>query len=210
MKRVCFPVAVLWLVCVLTISCRGGSQYAVATSYKSNDEIKPYTQPYSDAYLLFGSATLETKLVTKVTPGSVQYDFLKGDTLIDKEQYRYNEKEFQYVGNENEVFTPGIPLLKYPFNVGDSWEWAGTYRWANLEREAVAIIKTQKEKIGTVIGEFDTIKVSVELTISAEMKTPSIQSFIFWIAPNKGIVQREFQNSGSREPMPVNNNSVNQ
>lgn len=184
----------------LAVSC---FQRGIAEQYASNREVMPQLLPYERAYLLMVGAVIESEMRAKTTANTVEFDFVSNGTTMDSEKYSFSDDFFAYVGDQGQVFEPGIPLMKYPYRKGDSWKWSGDYRLINSEvqKKATAKVKTQEESINTVLGQFATIKVTVELSIETDQTNPATQKLEFWIAPNKGIIKRDFLYGGGREPM---------
>lgn len=180
-----------------------GQGTAVSKRYASSNELQPGTVPYDDAYLIFGGVPVETKLTSKHGEGTFAMFFESNGAVIDEERYGFDDTTFRYLGNQDEAFEPGITLLRFPFDVGESWSWSGTYKLGPEKRKAEAAIKTSSQRLNTVAGEFDTVQVSVVLKIESGAVEPVTQKLTFWFAPKHGIVRREFQYSTTREPMPA-------
>lgn len=164
-------------------------------------DMQPFVEPYSRAYILTGSPVV-TEVKTEKSVGQVQFDFLLYGTALDEEIYVYDDTFFRYVGSRIEEFDPGIPLLKFPFTVGDKWDWSGVYKTGGTERKAGAAIATSAEKLTTVGGEFSTVRVDVELSLESGAPESAKRKLTFWCAPKRGIVRREFQFGTTREPTP--------
>jgi hypothetical protein len=195
-----FAVSLGVLGCLRT-AANGASQH-----YAKIDDLQPYVEPYSRAYILTGSP-VETKVVTEKAPGEVSFKFFAlsqstDEEPLDDESYTYGEDAFCYAGNMGEQYEPDLPLLKFPLKVGDSWDWKGTHVLGGVERKATAKVTTSHDMLNTVAGEFSTVRSVVELAIETGTKDKSKYKLTFWFAPKKGVVRREFEFSTTREPVP--------
>jgi hypothetical protein len=179
-----------------------GKSVEVAKRYGSADELQPDAVPYKDAFLIFGGKPVATTLTASKKEGGISFRFETSDATLDEENYEFDSTTFRYAGNEGESFDPGIPLLRFPFDVGEDWTWAGTYRLGPEDRKATAVITTVSERLNTVAGEFGTVRSTVELSIESGTDEPVKQKLTFWFAPKHGVVRREFQYGTTREPMP--------
>lgn len=166
------------------------------------DDFQPYVQPYSRAYILVPTP-IETEVVTEKGTGTVRFKFMYHDEAMDEEAYAFTDTQFLYTGNATDSYEPGIPLAKFPLGVGESWDWAGVYRYTGQDRKAKARVSTSGEKLKTVAGEFDTVRVEVELEIASGAQKPATDRLTFWLAPKRGVVRRESEFGYTREPMPV-------
>lgn len=205
MQTVALIVAAIAATVGVPTACKHGE---VAGRYERNSQINPQRLPYSDAYFLPVGIIVETVMSSDESPGAVDFALTSKGTLIDVEHYRYDETSFNYIGNDDETFEPGIPLLKYPFSVGDEWKWSGLYKFGGKDRKASAKIKTTSEVLNTVVGQFSTIKVTADLEIESGIGSIVQFPLVFWIAPDKGIIKREFPYSGTREPMPLKTSAL--
>lgn len=172
-----------------------------AQSFSKMSDMQPFVEPYANAYILAGQP-VETELKCEKAPGTVQFDFVAYGTLIDRESYAYDDDTFRYLGSEVDAFVPGIPLLKFPFTVGDKWDWTGEYQGAGRVVKSSAEVTTEAEVLKTVAGEFSTVKVEVQIARESGAKEPAMWRHTFWFAPKRGIVRREIEFGMAREPMP--------
>lgn len=204
--------ALTFTVSLAVMGCFGSKHGAAKGDlFVSNEELQTYALPYSNAYLILGGTPHETKMVSDKTSSKVSFTLSAHGTALDEENYSFDSKAFNYLGNKSYgEFSPGISILKFPFNVGDSWEWSGTYLFGGKDRAASANVSTDAEKLNTVAGEFNAVKVTVALEIESGGMSPVKQDLVFWFAPNRGLVRREFEYSGTREPMPPETASARQ
>ncbi len=184
------------------LGCLKGTGHSTGhQQFSKIGDMQPFVEPYSHAYILTGSP-VATEVKTSKSQGHLRLDFMLHGSALDEEIYVYDDAFFRYTGSRLEEFDPGIPLLKFPFSVGDKWTWKGEYRTGGTVRKASAEIKTSPEKLATVGGEFSTVRTDVILSMESGSQTMATRKLTFWFAPKRGIVRREFQDGTTREPMP--------
>ena len=184
------------------LGCLKANSEQVAKRYESAEELQPYATPYENAFLIAAGSPIETTVTANRADGRVEFLFTSNGVVLENEVYEYDVKSFRFMGKSSDQFTPGIPLLHFPLNLGDDWTWSGTNHFGKTDRKASATIKTREEKLNTVAGEFGTVRVDVSLSIESGSAKPVERLLSFWFAPRKGIVRREFENDYTREPMP--------
>lgn len=189
---------------LFTLGCLGGSSSnSVAQSYQKIDEIQPTALPYERAYVIFAGNPVPTQCSSVRGEGTVEFSFQNEvGTVFDVERYEFDEGAFRFVGTGFESYNPGIPILRFPFDVGEEWTWAGTYESGTDAREATAKVRTANERLNTVVGEFATVRTTVDLSIESGAAKPVEHKLVFWTAPKKGIIRREMKFGTTREPMP--------
>jgi len=165
------------------------------------DDMRPHVLPYDEANIIYGGTPVKATVRAVNRPGEVDFYFEAHDRVFDKELYSYDESTFRYRGNSDETYTPGIPLLRFPFDVGDSWTWAGTFNWGGRDRDAEAKISTASERLNTLAGEFSTVVVTVEVEVESGGPEPAPYELKFWFVPEYGLVRREFAYGTTREPI---------
>ena len=169
--------------------------------FANSDEMRAHALPYDQAYIIYGGTPVQASIQAVNRPGEVDFNLEAHDQVLDRELYSYDDKSFRYRGSNTESYSPGIPLLRFPFEVGDSWTWAGTFNWGGRDRDAQANISTASERLNTLAGEFGTVAVTVEVEVESGGSEPAVYELLFWFAPERGLVRREFAHSTTREPM---------
>ena len=170
--------------------------------FSDAEAIQAHSLPYTRAYINYQGMLTESKVSAISRTGEVDFLFEVDDQIHIKESYSYDEKTFRYLGDADEHYSPGITLLQFPFDTGDSWQWSGQYSFDETQYDSKAEIKTASERLTTLAGEYDTIVVTCNLEIDSGSLSPVLKELKFWIVPGKGIVRREIQFGASREPMP--------
>jgi hypothetical protein len=188
------------------LGCLKSAEQSSARVFDTIEDLQPYVEPYKAAYINHGGTPISTNIKTEKSDGKVSFRFHQGNeaTPTEVEEYAFNDREFLYLGNLDERYEPGIPLLKFPLRVGDKWEWSGAYNWGGASRKATAVVTTATEPLNTVVGEFRAVRSVVELSVETGSKDLHRHKLTFWFAPKRGIVRREFEFSTTREPMPAN------
>lgn len=98
-----------------------------------------------------------------------------------------------------ESFEPGIPILKFPSSVGDSWTWSGKIKIVGRSIEAEAEIKTRSESVRFVSGQANPIVSEINLKLNDGSPTPAQRRLTIWVVKGEGPVKRDFGNQ-IREP----------
>ncbi|MCH8979360.1 MAG: hypothetical protein IH945_08985 [Armatimonadetes bacterium] len=184
---------------------KGADQGQDPARFSKSEDMRAYALPYDQAYIIYGGTPVQASVQAVNRPGEVDFSFEAHDEVLDMELYSYDDKTFRYRGSSTETYTPGILLLRFPLEVGDSWTWAGTFRWGDRERPAKAKISTASERLNTLAGEFGTVAVTVEVEVETGGKEPATYELLFWFAPERGLVRREFAHGTTREPMASTN-----
>jgi hypothetical protein len=203
-KTAIYTGGAVFALCLAVLGClrASGQSAAVSQRYVKSDELQPGATPYSEAYVIFGGHPVPTTVTAERQDGNVVLRFIAFDRAMDEERYALDETTFRYLGNVEDAFDPGIPLLRFPLDVGDKWTWSGTNVLGGQVRKASADVSTSQDRLNTVAGEFDTVRVAVQLSIESGSAEPVSRLLTFWFAPKRGVVRREFEMSTTREPMP--------
>lgn len=171
------------------------------TQYTAQD-MQAHKLPYTKAYINYGGSLAETNVSAVNRSGEVDFLFMVDGTLHERESYKYDDESFRFAGDAGDKYSPGITLLKFPFNAGDEWTWSGAYRIGDQEdKSASAKITTSSERLATLAGEYDTVMVVVDLEIESGSINPVHKELKFWFVPGTGLIRREIEHSTSREPM---------
>lgn len=192
-------------VSIWILGCSNSSKSGIASggTFSAFEQMQPQTLPYARAYLILGGTPEETIIETVSRTGEVDFNLLIEDTIVEQEFYGYDDKSFRFLGNTHERFEPGIPLLRFPMKAGEDWSWGGKYTFAEREMDAEATISTELDTIDTLAGQFETVLVIVNVEVDADAVEPVKFERKFWFVPKRGIIRREFEHSGTREPMPA-------
>ena len=159
------------------------------------------------ATIRLAGTAIEVELLEEREGSEVTYEWVyripedeEAITSIEKEQYSTANNTFALVAGPAESFDPPIPLIKFPFAIGDNYEWKGTHRLGVTEKPASATINTQTDTLNLSVGKFEVVLVTVNLNVQTGNPAGTDSIFKFWFKPGDGIVKREFGVSSSREP----------
>jgi hypothetical protein len=92
---------------------------------RSASELKPDALYSDKAELILSDLTLPVDMARRVEGENVLFEFSTGAVIVDTEVYQSTTKVFGLMKMNMESYDPAIVLLKFPMNVGDSWEWKG-------------------------------------------------------------------------------------
>lgn len=119
----------------------------------------------------------------------------------DREVYTVQPNEFDLQQGVSETYTPPLPLLKFPMNVGDTWAWKGTLSTGVPPPPATATIETSADKVYLKDrGNVDAVKVTVNLLIEGGGPDKVQRTLSLWFVKDLGPVKREFGKESSRLP----------
>ncbi|MGE0002373.1 MAG: hypothetical protein AB7F50_05940 [Fimbriimonadaceae bacterium] len=125
---------------------------------------------------------------------------LAHDETLEEESYVVGESEFLFESLSGERFQPPIPIVRFPFKVGDGWDWTGEAYLGPNGRAATAKVTTNRDQLNLASGNLDTVQVSINLVVQTSKTVNADRKLQFWIKPKAGIVRREFGSSSLREP----------
>lgn len=95
------------------------------------------------------------------------------------------------------VFSPAIPLVRYPLTEGQSLLWSGSFRYNGQTFPATAFNRVSAiEPVVTGQGTLLACRIDTQILVSmgdaAPLKFPTVR----WLAPGVGFVRRGFMDSG--------------
>lgn len=184
---------------VKTLASGTGATYAKAS------DLNLAQAPYDEANMILLGIVIPVSLTVKSGKGTVEFvlDMEDEDGVFDVEYYEYDDKSFSFVGNIDETYEPAIPLARFPFTVGDAWSWKGVSKFAGFTRKATATVRTGTETLNLAGGHYETVVITIELSVEADSAKPAVHEMTFWVSPEHGIVRRDFDFKSAREPRPI-------
>ena len=188
----------LWVVALvfLLFGCRS-SQLRLTREDFQNEQ-----KGESQAFLKLPNGTkLPVTVIHSITGDTVQVSINTQGEELEQEQYRLTDSEFDLVRADTDVFSPPIPLLKFPSSPGPSWDWKGTAKEGATDRSATAAVASSQLVLlfGDTRERVD--KVIVHLSIDSGTPVPAKRDLSFWFIEGRGLVKREFGAGSTRSPL---------
>ena len=173
---------------------RDGSQ---ARTIETPADLQPGAAPGSKANLVLKDIQIPVTVTHKTKDNEVILTLETAGVPFEIERYLNEPKQFSFVGLQladteasGEFYQPPVPLLKFPMNIGDSWEWSGKSVSGDQPHKGRAKITTSSQT--------SLVKVQVDLELESGGPNPAKRTLTFWFSPGKGVVKREFGESSSR------------
>lgn len=180
---------------------------AIPETYASGNDLKPDATPPKEANLLLGGSLIEVELREARDGDKVTFNWIAppiGDgseiVEIEGETYQNANSTFSFVAGPAESYEPAIPLVKFPFTIGDTWEWTGKQTLGRTQRPARATVSSAVEELNTPVGLFATVRITVDLIVESGTPGGTETQFKFWFKPGEGLIKRELGKSSTREP----------
>lgn len=173
---------------------------SIPQEYSNAEALKPEATPYKLANLILGGTKIPVELKEELKDNKISWIWLTQNTEIEKEVYISTPQNFSLSAGPAESFNPAIPLLKFPFKVGDSYTYKGAQTYGKVKRDATAKITSTNDILNTEMGVFETVLVTIDLNVASGSPGGTNSSFKFWFSPGKGIIKREFGFNSSRLP----------
>jgi hypothetical protein len=203
------PVAGLLLIALASAGCRlpgaatanGATPGDYAPRYAQPRDLQPDAAPGDEAELVLAGTRLPVELRHSQQAEMLTLELLAHGELLEREVYRSLPEEFGLVEASKERYDPPLPLLRFPLQIGETWEWSGTMEMAASPRPVTATVATASDKLYLGEAPTEAVKVSVHLAIDAGPNLPPAKrELTFWFAPGRGLVRREFGAASHREP----------
>lgn len=175
---------------------------AVAKTFANAESLRPDVAPYTSARLLLAGTPLTVSMARSQKNDIVSFDLIARKEVLEVERYQLDENGFRFASLSDEKFVPPIPLVRYPFTVGESWHWSGTAGLGPNEKKATAELTSASETVNLAGGVHGCVVIVANLVVASPGGTDSKRTLRFWIEPKKGIIKREFGFSSTREPRP--------
>ena len=177
-------------------SCMRTPEPVVATLFGRFD-LKPDSAPPREAILALAGTEIPIT-VERDKQGSTVHLLLRAkDDVLEDEFYTDTNDAFSFVEGGGETYSPAIPLITYPGRVGEVAKWRGEVDGTSAVAEIVG------KRIPSYFNgaQSDVLEVRVSLTIQNDSPNGSMRQLVFVIAPDRGVVRREFGPASVRRPM---------
>jgi hypothetical protein len=168
-------------------------------------KLKLDSLPYQTGVLIMGGTPYAIKLDLKKETKDGDFSFLvnlnKEGTKVEEERYHIDDATFQYRGSEHETFDPPLTLINFPLKDSATSDWDGELDWGGMKFKASAKISTKADPLNLQSGKIDdAIMILVALDIKEPGGNVATKELKFWVAPDRGLVRRDFAATSSREP----------
>lgn len=192
----------VWLVALtaalLGCGCDKGAR-SQGPSLRDSAVFKPDSLPGEKAKLVLAGTELPVEVKRRSEGKEVVLELWAHDEIVQQERYLSEPAAFSLLRAGGEHYDPALPLLKFPMNVGDAWEWKGQLTAGDIHRPATAKITSASAQV--YVPEPETaVKVSVEITLDSGAPTPAMRTLTFWFVEGRGVIKREFGAGSAREP----------
>jgi len=158
----------------------------------------------ADGELILAGSAVEVTIKPVRRGDELEITLLAHDRALERERYRTNAHGFALMEAAGERYDPALPLLRFPMQVPERWDWSGTVVTGGRRQSAKARVATELETLNIPGGPYRTVRIDVTLTVTSGT-TPVERALRWWIAPGQGIVRREFGTGSARGPRPPTN-----
>ncbi len=124
---------------------------------------------------------------------TVSVELLTGGEVLEREEYRGDDRAFGVIRAGDETFSPPIDLVRYPARAGESWRWAGEVAYAGARRSAQAVV--------TLGRDGGDLRSDVALLVANDAGRPDLKrALTFDFRRGGGVVRRAFGGVSARFP----------
>lgn len=190
----------LALAAVTGCGWQGTAQSGGDPRYPNSDAFQPDRLPAKEASLILAGTRLPVELQERRKEGIFEIVVLAHGEDVEVERYFVADDSFSFAGLSGESFEPPIPILRFPVALGSKWGWQGKAFLGPVGRPARADIMLESDSLNLASGSLKAVRVDVGLTVETGKETTAERKLKFWLAPNSGVVRREFGSSSLREP----------
>ena len=109
------------------------------------------------------------------------------------EKYRVSKQGIYRVAtgaNASIRLEPALPILKFPFKIGDEWDWSGKMTVAGQDSEAMGHVTVSgPETIKTPAGTYKAIKIHFLMTLDINGEKMELPTD-YYLSPGVGLVRQ--------------------
>lgn len=164
--------------------------------------LMPHGLPYERAGLILAGTLVPVQMRRRESAEGVVFDLVAHGQVVEDEQYFNSADGFKLVAAGGERYEPPVPIVRYPFKPGEAWDWSGKLHCGARARTATGNVVVDRDNLNVPGGPFQTLRVTIDLRIDGGGPATADRKLVFWFAPGKGIVKREFGFCSTREPIP--------
>lgn len=173
-----------------------GCEIHVGSAYKptflqTSTSLQPLTPPTVTTKYTVDGTEIKAEVSTSTKNVTSTIKIVTHGNIIDQEAYRVTSKEISLVEAAGEKFEDSIPLLVFPYSLGDQYNWKGKLTVNNQPVDATAIVTTSDSTVSTKDKSNRAIQVQVNIQIQRKNRTED-RKLQLWFVPGMGLVKREF------------------
>jgi len=164
--------------------------------------VNPAKEPYKKAQLILDKTPITVDLKRTTEGNNVVLSLAALGTVVETEHYLDDPSQFSFLGLNEERYDPALPILKFPFKIGDAWTWKGDYVVASAVKiPCEATLNVTEEPLNRPGLPTKAFRVTVKMTMEEGAK----RDLSFWFGRDAGVVMRQVGQSSSREPAEPDN-----
>lgn len=193
-----------WLA-LLSLGCNEGPEPAAKSSRRFVDaeSFSASATPYREGALVLAGTKVPVSLTREEEDKIVSFRLAAHGQTIEIERYESDSAGIRILAAGGETYDPPIPLLRFPFEIGDAWQWKGRASSGSVVHLAEAKVGTSSEVLNVPGGPFDAVRVSAVMLFQGDDLRQATRTLDFWFVPGKGVFKRQFGTNSTREPAPA-------
>jgi hypothetical protein len=169
--------------------------------FSTSERLGPAEPPLGRAVVHLSGSPFEVELRTERDQNKFRIVLLKDGTEFDREEYVDSFEAFLMSRAAGEFYEPPMELLRFPMQVGDSWQWEGSIRSGDDAQPAKATVETAEDTQYVHGAPVQAVRVRVLLSFGSGEQIPvSKRTLTFWFAPKHGLFRRQYDTVSIREP----------
>lgn len=180
---------------------KSGNSIRISMGARHSDDLQPDKVPYAKGQLLMNGHPFPVAIASTKRGDTVTHTLLSEGVAIESETYVSDPGQFCLGAFGDEVFQPTIPLLKFPLNVGDTWNWKGRFGAKENLIPAEATIKTEWDPLNLErFGATNAVRAEVTLVYGGSGQFQAERKLQFWFSEAQGMVKRQVHFGSTRVP----------
>jgi hypothetical protein len=177
----------------LQSGCTGKAGQAGSGEIYKRDQVLPATLPYENGVVVLEGEPYPVVLTSETVDDQFTLHLQLFESEFEREIYEDTDAQFAFIGSSGEIYDPPIPLLRYPQRESDNWTWAGQMKIGTIPMEASATVVLRPDNPNLKEGSHNTMMATVTLSFEEAPDNTAKREIIFWIQPQKGVIQREIK-----------------
>ncbi len=161
----------------------------------------PGMTPYAEASIILQGTEIRCKVQREQTADDIKFSFLSHGQMIEDEVYRQTDEGFFLVRAAGESYEPPIMLAPRIIQNSKPLTWTGKAVFDPIEHSAIAKVTRASDSINLPSHNYEALKINVELSYTnLEQADTAVRNLSFWFVKDKGLFQRQFGSSSTRQP----------